>query len=135
MWLAYQGGSKTLTTVEAEEYAFNVIKGSNNADTVVLGKYESGSAASYDAVAKDMDAQYFNLDNWDELSLQYSTEEIWEINERFLDIQTSSGREIYLSHDPTKYIGGDSYYSKEIQYLIDNGYSFVKEGDIWHAIR
>ena len=130
-----KGGSKTLTTVEAEEYAFNAIKGSNNADTVVLGKYESGSAASYDAVAKDMDAQYFNLDNWDELSLQYSTEEIWEINERFLDIQTSSGREIYLSHDPTKYIGGDSYYSKEIQYLIDNGYSFVKEGDIWHAIR
>lgn len=101
----------------------------------MLGKYESGSAASYDAVPKDMDAQYFNLDNWDELSLQYSTEEIWKINERFLDIQTSSGREIYLSHDPTKYIGGDSYYSKEIQYLIDNGYRFVKEGDIWHAIR
>lgn len=99
----------------------------------MLGKYESGSAGRDDAVAKDMDAQYFNLDNWDELSLQYSTE-IWKINERFLYIQTNSGREIYLSHDLTKYIG-DSYYSKEVQYLIDNGYRFVKEGDIWHAIR
>ena len=69
-------GGKTLTTSEAEEYAFNAIKGPDNADTVVLGKYESGSAASYDAVAKDMDAQYFNLDNWDELSSQYSKEEI-----------------------------------------------------------
>lgn len=82
-----------------------------------------------------MDAQYFNLDNWDELSSQYSREEIWKINERFLDIQNSSGREIYLSHDPTKYIGGNSYYAKEIQYLIDNGYRFVEEGDIWHAVR
>ena len=128
-------GSKTLTISEAEEYAFNAIKGANNADAVVLGKYESGSPTSYDAVAKDMNAQYFNLENWDDLSSQYSSQEIWKINERFLDIQTSSGREIYLSHDPAKYIGGDSYYAKEIQYLIDNGYRFWKEGDIWHAIR
>ncbi len=127
--------NRILTTSEAEEYAFNAIKGPDSADAVVLGKYESGSAASYDAVAKNMDAQYFNLDNWDELSLQYSAEEIWKINERFLDIETSSGRAIYLSHDPIKYIGGNSYYSKEIQYLINNGYRFIKEGDIWRAIR
>ena len=62
-------------------------------------------------------------------------EEIWKINERFLDIETSSGRAIYSSHDPIKYIGGNSYYSKEIQYLINNGYRFIKEGDIWRAIR
>lgn len=24
---------------------------------------------------------------------------------------------------------------KEIQYLIDNEYNFVKKGDIWHAIK
>lgn len=42
---------------------------------------------------------------------------------------------IYLSHEPAKYIGEDFYYSEEIQYLMDNGYRFVKEGDIWHAIR
>lgn len=64
-----------------------------------------------------------------------NTDEIWKINEKFLDIQISSGREIYLSHDPTKYVGGNSFYSKEIGYLIENGYKFVKEGDIWHAIR
>lgn len=82
-----------------------------------------------------MDAQYFNLDDWDELSSMYSPDEIWKINEKFLDIQTSSGREIYLSHNPSEYIDDGSYYSQEIKYLIDNGYSFVKEGDIWHAIR
>lgn len=82
-----------------------------------------------------MDAQYFNLDNWDELSSQYSREEIWKINEKFFDIQTSSGREIYLSHNPAEYLDDSSYYSQEIQYLRDNGYKFVKEGDLWHAIR
>ena len=46
---------------------------------------------------------------------------VGKINEKFVDIQTSSGREVYLSHDPKDYIGGVSFYSKEIQYLLDNG--------------
>ena len=82
-----------------------------------------------------IDAQYFQLDNWDELAAKYSDDEIWKINEKFLDIQTSSGREIYLSHNPAEYIKEKSFYAREIQYLMDNGYRFVKEGDIWHAIR
>lgn len=89
----------------------------------------------YTSVAKDIGAQYFQLDNWDEFANKYSDDEIWKINEKFLDIQTSSGREIYLSHDPNLYIGDTSFYSREIQYLENNGYEFVKEGDIWHAIR
>jgi hypothetical protein len=129
--------SKVLTINETEEYAFNAIKGSDNADSVVLGKYEQGSNTSYDSVARDIDAQYFNLDNWNELSSKYSKEEIWKINERFLDIQTSSGREIYLSHNPFDELtlAKDSYYERELNYLIDNGYHFVEEGDLWHAIR
>lgn len=62
-------------------------------------------------------------------------DEIWKINEKFLDIQTSSGREIYLSHNPEDYIGKGQFYSKELQYLLDNGYRFVDEGGIWHAVR
>lgn len=126
---------KTLSTAEAEEYAFNAIKGREKAEAVVLGKFEKGSNSSYDVVAQDIDAQYFNLDEWDELAAQYSNDEIWKINERFLDIQTSSGREIYLSHDPALFEGDGSFYSKEIQYLYDNGYKIIKEGDLWHAVR
>ena len=126
-----------LTSKEAEEYAFNAIKGPDNANSVVLGKYESGSPTSYDSVARDIDAQYFNLDNWNELSSKYTREEIWKINERFLDIQTSSGREIYLSHNPFEELvkPQNTYYKQEINYLLNNGYHFVKEGDLWHAIR
>ena len=58
-----EGGSSTstLTIEEVEEYAFNAIEGPENADSVVLGKYEEGLPTSYDAVARDLDAQYFNL--------------------------------------------------------------------------
>ena len=119
----------------AEEIAFDAIHGPNNASEVVLGKYGDGGPTAYTSIAKDMNAQYFQLDNWDELVEKYSDDEIWKINEKFLDIQTSSGREIYLSHNPEDFIGKNQFYSKELQYLMDNGYRFVVEGGIWHAIR
>ena len=124
-----------LSTTQAEEYAFAAINGSNNAEYVLLGKYVEGSPDSYEVVASEISAQYFNLNNWDELSLQYSKDEIWKINEKFLDIQTSSGRDILLFNNPADYVGDGSFYSKEIQYLIENGYDFLQEGEFWHAIR
>ena len=66
----------TLITSEVEEYAFDAIKGSKKSDYVVLGKYEDGLSTSYDVIAEEIDAQYFNLDNWDELSSIYSRDEI-----------------------------------------------------------
>jgi hypothetical protein len=131
-----KGGKNSILSYEdAEDIAFSAIKGSKKADTVVLGKYGDGGPTAYTSVAKDMDAQYFQLDNWDELASKYSDDEIWKINQKFLDIQTSSGREIYLSHNPADYIGDGSFYSREIEYLLDNGYELVDEGGVWHAIR
>ena len=129
------GKYSILSYEDAENIAFDAIHGPNNADAVVLGKYGDGGPTAYTSVAKDMDAQYFQLDNWDELAARYSDDEIWKINEKFLDIQTSSGREIYLSHNPEEYLGKEQFYSRELQYLLDNGYKFVDEGGIWHAVR
>ena len=112
-----------------------IVEKAGKVDAVVLGKYGDGGPTAYTSVAKDMDAQYFQLDNWDELEARYSDDEIWKINEKFLDIQTSSGREIYLSHNPEEYLGKEQFYSRELQYLLDNGYKFVDEGGIWHAVR
>ena len=112
-----------------------IVEKAGKVDAVVLGKYGDGGPTAYTSVAKDMDAQYFQLDNWDELAARYSDDEIWKINEKFLDIQTSSGREIYLSHNPEDYLGKGQFYSRELQYLLDNGYKFVDEGGIWHAVR
>ena len=129
------GKYSILSYEDAENIAFDAIHGPNNADAVVLGKYGDGGPTAYTSVAKDMDAQYFQLDNWDELAARYSDDEIWKINEKFLDIQTSSRREIYLSHNPEDYLGKGQFYSRELQYLLDNGYKFVDEGGIWHAVR
>ena len=143
---------KTLSAADAEEYAFNAIKGPDKADAVVLGKFDAlkdpqgafvldangnrlPSENSYNTIAKDIGAQYFELDNWNELASQYSEGNIWKINERFLDIQTSAERPLYLANNPAEFLGDGSFYSKEIQYLLDNGYEFIREGDLWHAVR
>ena len=144
--------TEILSSEEAEEIAFNAIQGADKADTVVLGKFDALKDAnenfvydangnliptdkSYNKVAEQMGAQYFQLDNWDELAAKYDDNEIWKINEKFLDIQIASGREIYLSANPEEFIDGISFYSKELQYLEKHGYHFVKEGDIWHAVQ
>mgnify|MGYP003294221851 CR=1 FL=1 len=82
-----------------------------------------------------MDAQYFELDNWDELATMYNPEQIWKINEKFLDIQIASGRDIYLSTNPDIWLNGDSFYSKELQYLISHGFKFKKMGEVWYVSR
>lgn len=78
---AIAGESKTgiLSLEEAEEIAFNAIKGKNNADAIILGKFCDGGPTAYTNVAESMDAQYFQLDNWDELASKYSDDEggIW----------------------------------------------------------
>lgn len=64
--------------------------------------------------------------------------DIWwnmKLNEKFLDIQIGSGREIYLTANPADFIDASSFYSKELRYLQEHGYRFVKEGDLWHAIQ
>ena len=75
------------------------------------------------------------MDEWDELAKTYSRDEMWKVNEKFLDIEIASGRDIYLSHDPTKFSGDGSFFAKEIEYLRQHGYKFVKEGDLWHAVQ
>lgn len=52
-----------LSYEDAEDIAFNAIHGPDKADAVVLGKYRDGGPTAYTSVAKDMDAQYFQLDN------------------------------------------------------------------------
>lgn len=100
-----------------------------------MGSYGNGGPEAYCNVAKETNSQYFQLDNWDELAEKYTNDEIWKINKKFLDIQMSSGREIYLSHNPFENMEKNTFYSRELKYLVKNGYSFRKEGALWHAIR
>ena len=129
------GADKIMSNADAEKYAFDATKGANNSDSIVLGKFDGGGPTAYTTKAKEVGAQYFELDNWDELSKMYSDKEIWKINEKFLDIQIASGRDIYFSHNTLDFIGDGSFYSKEIAYLQNHGFRFEKIGDLWHVIR
>ena len=82
-----------------------------------------------------MGAQYFEIDNWNELVDLYGEDQLWKINEKFLDIQIASGREIYLSTDPESIASITSFYAKELQYLEEHGYRFIKEGGMWRAVQ
>ena len=42
---------------------------------------------------------------------------------------------INLDYDPAKFSGDGSFFAKEIEYLRQHGYKFVKEGDLWHAVQ
>ena len=57
-----------------------------------------------------------------------------EINEKFLDIEIASGRDIYLSMI-RRIQRRRKFFAKEIEYLRQHGYKFVKEGDLWHAVQ
>ncbi|MBT8372988.1 MAG: hypothetical protein KJO34_18635, partial [Deltaproteobacteria bacterium] len=108
-------------------------KATRNSDSskVVLGKgFENGK--SFTKVAAHYKASYFRLDNWMDVSKTHTPDEIWRINESFLDQQIKAGKEIILSHNPAN---ASRFYLREVQYLEDLGYKFVQDGWVWRAAK
>lgn len=110
-----------------------------NADSpyVVLGKgiQSDGSLIKgklYTKVAAHFKATYFKLDNWRDLVKKLNATELWKVNEAFLDQQIRAGKQIILSPDPSKATG---FFLKEVSYLEDTGFKFVKEGWAWKAVQ
>jgi hypothetical protein len=85
----------------------------------------------YSKVADHYKASYFKLDNWRDLTKQLTPDELWRINESFLDQQMRAGKQIILSHDPTKATG---FFQREVSYLERLGYEFVQDGWVWKAV-
>jgi len=60
----------------------------------------------------------------------------WTKNKRFLDKAITRGDEIRLVTNPRapQYSGGNVF-QREVRYLKDRGYRFVKRGDYWMGVR
>ncbi len=86
----------------------------------------------YTKVAAHYRATYFKLDNWRQITKNLDNDEIWKINEAFLDQQIRAGKQIILSHDPSKATG---FFLKEVSYLEDAGFKFIKDGWVWKAVQ
>lgn len=123
-----------LTLKQIEEYAKLATKNSDKRK-VMLGKYVPNNNTSYEIMA-GKEYTFYQLDNWDEVyrNVGNDYEEMWKLNQKFLDDQISSGKEFYFSHDPFSPVNATGY-AREINYLIDKGVKdFIKEGNIWKAI-
>ena len=126
---------EVFTSKEVRHLSWDAVKGPKNSDMVFLGKHDDGTGGKpYDELAKDYGAQYFELEAWDDLAETHSEDEMWRINEEFLTMQVSSGREIYLTSDPKKWAKTDTGFGREVRFLLENGFTFKKEGNMWHAI-
>ncbi|MDR2973253.1 MAG: hypothetical protein LBV00_00870 [Propionibacteriaceae bacterium] len=76
-------------------------------DIVVFGKWGKGSAESYEQVALRSDATYFDMgEAFNEikaklpLSDDAAREEMWRINQQFLDDQIKQGKTFVFTEDP-----------------------------------
>ncbi len=123
-----------LSTSSAKEIAKQATKGDLRCSGVVLGRWDNGAETSYVNVANKLGTQYFQLDNWDELSMKYSNNQIWKINKAFLDNQIQANNKIIFSHNPYLAEKG-SFFAREVKYLTNQGFSFEKIGDYYHAVR
>ena len=102
-----------------------------NSSEVVLGKYNS-NGVSYVDVAKQRNATYFSMSNWDSVSKEVGADNMWKINESFLQQQIASNKSFILSHNPNTATG---FFAQEVDFLIKNGFRFIQDGDFWRAIK
>lgn len=103
-------------------------------DKLVLGHF-SREGVSYQKVASHYDATYFKVEDWNAVTKGLSQDEIWRINESFLDQQVMQGKQILFSHDPLV-ARPTSLFEREVNYLRDLGYEFRQKNQwTWEAVR
>lgn len=89
---------------------------------------------SYQKVAAHYEASYFKVDDWNSVTKGLSNDEIWRINETFLDQQIMQGKQILFSHNPLE-ARPNSFFEREVNYLKDLGYKFNQKNQwTWEAV-
>ena len=128
----YRDGESSELVLKA--YAQGAVSSTKNASSseVVLGKYVKGSATSYDEVARTRGSTYFSMDDWSLVENQLGTENMWHINEAFLNQQVAQGKSFILVNDSALATG---YYSREVDFLVSQGYSFKMEKGVYRAVK
>ena len=128
--LGKKGGTSQGNTLY-QTYAEKATKNANST-SVMLGKYNQDGISYIEAAGKEH--TYFNLGDkgWNEALNKVGESNMWEINKKFLERQLQQGKSFYLSHDPMKASG---YFQKEVNFLKDNGFKFIKDGEFWKAVK
>ena len=132
------GGESGINS-ERIEYYLGKSRNNIDSDTVILG-----STGKYDVIAETEGYTYFKMsdDVWASLEKEAggNYDEIWKVNQQFIDEQIAANKNILLSNDPYKgyYFddGTKRFYQREIDYILSKGYTFESTGDdLWKAVR
>ncbi len=124
---------------ERIEYYLGKARNNIDSDTVVLG-----STGKYDIIAETEGYTYFKMsdDVWTSLEKEAggNYDEIWKVNQQFIDEQIAVNKNILLSNDPYQgyYFddGARRFYQREIDYILSKGYTFESTSDgLWKAVR
>ena len=100
--------------------------------------------AKYDIIAGTEGYTYFKMsdDVWTSLEKEAggNYDEIWKVNQQFIDEQIAANKNILLSNDPYQgyYFddGARRFYQREIDYILSKGYTFELTSDgLWKAVR
>jgi hypothetical protein len=104
---------------------------------VVLGRYLAGNANSYEQVAQARGATYYEVGAWDSMFKELGKEKMWEVNKGFLDKAIVEGKTFVFTNDPETVLktAPTSFSADEVKHLMNNGYKFVQEGEVWRGIK
>jgi hypothetical protein len=107
---------------QIDDYVRNATKNADK-DKVMLGKYDKiNKDASYNEIAKSKRYTYFDLeDEWGNMSkiVNNDLDEMWRINEKFIQNQFNVNKSFYFSHNPNdiNIVKIGSFYEQEVKLL------------------
>ena len=104
------------------------------AGEVILGKHIEGSPLSYEVIATNRGATYFEMKDWVKTQDIIGADNVWNINKEFLDQQMSQGKIFIFTANP-ELAAAKTFTRLEYQYLTDNGYMLSKINGEYRAIK
>ncbi len=139
-WLDDQAANIFKFTKKQIDYYASLATKQGNRPKVMLGMWDGGGPNSYIRKA-GTDYTYFDMGtNWDEAKALVQggnndwTDQMWEVNKKFLESQNASSKEFWFSHDPF-FPFNEQFFAREVNWLIDQGVKdFVKIDNLWKAI-
>ena len=91
---------------------------------VVLGRYPA-----YLELGERLGAAVFNVP--DSVWRSLTREQQWAMNQTFLDQAIANNAEFILASGPPSVADGPCFFRDELDYLAQNGYVAVREGNLW----
>ncbi len=133
-------GSLTLTSIDQLARLAEI---NSSAKVVTLGSYVHNSTTSYDQTAYRADNTFFSMgsEGWntivkklEEAGITEIGNEMWRINEKFLENQIGAEKSFEFTLDPNTLVK-ESFGYREYNYLMNQGYQLQHLDNLWKVAK